>query len=548
MSVIPRPLRILLLPAVLLLPTLAPAQDDLFSEALVIHHQVEALQRQNRSTLGVYVGAAVNDLILRRVEVQIDDLPVRKYEYGSFEAEALRRGGLHRLLVADVEPGAHRLRARFFVRRIGATPDTPRFVLTLTETFNKSNVPMSLEFAVQSGGRGPATLRVLRSDGRSDALRQRVARYAEDARVNWVAAAEGPPVSAIPDPAPPSQNVGLFNASLILFRNGRREQALDMLERIGTGDDDTPDEQLVRDLANLTLGYQMLRERNGASAKDAFGRVRSPGPYANPALLGLGWAALLPSGARARGGRGADRLAEMAPDQADELRRRDPLRYNWSQGVDISDRSLRAALTAWNELALRNPFDPVVQEGMLVVAYALQRLDAHAQAQQQYETTIARLERVRTRLDELLLELGDGRLFERIDADPGHGWRRWLADFDADAQSGYMPLLTTDTDFVDAIEARRPLLFQARLLARHAEALAAMPQDDARVRALQQRIAELQQRSAGPLAQATARAGAAALAVLQRIAVSTDAYLVDARFALARIYDPPPAGGNGAMP
>ena len=170
---IPRPLRILLLPAMLLLPTLAPAQDDLFSEALVIHHQVEALQRQNRSTLGVYVGAAVNDLILRRVEVQIDDLPVRKYEYGSFEAEALRRGGLHRLLVADVEPGAHRLRARFFVRRIGATPDTPRFVLTLTETFNKSNVPMSLEFAVQSGGRGPATLRVLRSDGRSDAVESR---------------------------------------------------------------------------------------------------------------------------------------------------------------------------------------------------------------------------------------------------------------------------------------------------------------------------------------------------------------------------------------
>src|SRR5690606_38774746 len=122
-------------------------------------------------------------------------------------------------------------------------------------------------------------------------------RFAEDARLNWVAAAEGPPVSAIPDPAPPSQNIGLFNAALALFRGGRREQAIGMLGRIGTSEDQTADEQMVRDLANLTLGFQMLRERDGAAAHVAFGRVRSPGPYANPALLGLGWAALLPPGA-----------------------------------------------------------------------------------------------------------------------------------------------------------------------------------------------------------------------------------------------------------
>lgn len=543
-----RPLRILFLLAAFLLPETAPAQDDLFTEALVIHHQVEALQRERQSALIVYVGAAVDDLILRRAEVRIDDGPVRQYEYGGFEPEALQRGGLHRIFIADVEPGVHRLRARFFVRRVGARPDSPRFVVTLDETFKKHTVPLSLELAVQSDGRGGATLRVLRSDGRNTALHQRVARFAEDARLNWVAAAEGPPVSAIPAPAPPSQNIGLFNAALALFRSGRREQALEILGRIGTTDDQTADEQMVRDLANLTLGFQMLRERNGAAANVAFGRVRSPGPYANPALLGLGWAALLPPGAASRATRKAGKLDTLSAGQADELRRRMPLQYSWSQGVQISERSLRSALVPWNELALRNPFDPVVQEGMLVVAYALQQLGFEEQAKQQYLRAIGRLEQVRQCLDELLPELEDGRFFEVLDAEVDNGWRRWLADFDADGQSGYMRLLTLDADFVDAAEARRPLVFQQRLLARHAQTLSAMEQDDARVISLQRRIDELAQRSAAPLADATTRLRDAAIAVLLRTSLSTDAYLVDARFALARIYDPPQAGDRRGAP
>ncbi|MES0874925.1 hypothetical protein [Sinimarinibacterium thermocellulolyticum] len=534
-----RPLRILLLFAALLLPPVVCAQHDLFSEALLIHHQVEALQRQRQSALIVYVGAAVDDLILRRAEVRIDEGPPRQYEYGGFEPEALRRGGLHRIFIDDVEPGAHRLRARFFVRRVGARPDSPRLVITLDETFTKHHAPLSLELAVQSDGRGGASLRVLRSDGRSDALRQRVARFAEDARLNWVAAAEGPPVSAIPEPAPPSQNVGLFNAALALFRSDRRAQAIELLTRIGTGEDQTADEQMVRDLANLTLGYQMLREGDGAAASLALGRVRSPGPYANPALLGLGWAALLPTGAATRSTRKAGKPAALSDEQAEALRRRMPLQYGWTQGVQISERRLRSALVPWNELALRNPFDPVVQEGMLVLAYALQRLGYEEQARQQYLRAIERLEQVRRRLDELLPELEDGRFLALLDAEVDHGWRRWLADFDTDAREGYMRLLTQDADFVDAVEARRPLVFQQRLLQRHAQTLATLPQDDAHVRALQVRLDDLLERGATPLAEAGARVRDAAIAVLLRSRRSTDAHLADARFALARIYDPP---------
>jgi tetratricopeptide (TPR) repeat protein len=543
-----RPLRTLLLVLASMLPPALSAQEDLFTEALVIHHQVEALQRQRQSALIVYIGAAVDDLILRRAEVRIDEQPPQAYEYGGFEPEALQRGGLHRVLMADVAPGEHRIRVRLFVRRVGARPDSPRFVITLDESFKKHNVPLSLELAVQSDRRGGATMRVLRSDGRSTALHQRVARFAEDARLNWVAAAEGPPVSAIPDPAPPSQNIGLFNAALALFRNGRRQQAIEMLGRIGTSADQTADEQMVRDLANLTLGFQMLRERNGAAANVAFGRVRSPGPYANPALLGLGWAAVLPAGAASRPARKAGKTDKLSAAQADELRRRMPLQYSWSQGVQISERNLRSALVPWNELALRNPFDPVVQEGMLVVAYALQQLGFEEQAKQQYLRAVGRLEQVRQRLDELLPEIEDGRFFELIDEEVDNGWRRWLADFDDDGGEGYMRLLSRNADFIDAAEARRPLVFQKRLLARHAQTLRALPPGDPRVASLLQRIDDLAQRSVAPLDAATARVRDAAIAVLLRTSLSTDAYLVDARFALARIYDPPQARDAGGQP
>src|SRR5690606_12705345 len=145
------------------------------------------------------------------------------------------------------------------------------------------------------------------------------------------------------------------------------------------------------------------------------------------------------------------------------------------------------------------PFDPVVQEGMLVLGYALQQLGAQVQAKQQYEFAIERLEQVRVRLDELWPELQDGRFFATVDAEVDHGWRRWLADFDAVTRDGYKRLLTADADFVDAAEARRPRVLQQGLLADHSQALTTLSQDDVRVQALQRCIDEHAQRSAAPL-------------------------------------------------
>jgi hypothetical protein len=524
-----RPLHTLLLAALLWLAP-SPAQAELFDEVLAAHHQAEALLRTRQAELSVYVSGVASGLLLRKAELQIDDAPAQHYTYSRVESEALQRGGLHRLHVTQLERGMHRLRARVLARRIGAAPGTPYIELQIDETFEKGGVSLALELTVPPDWQRPwARLGVLRSDGPSDALRQRVERFAEDAQWYWVAAAEGPRGAALPPPARASALVGHYNAALVLLKNKRTKQGIAKLTQIGTADVDEADELRVRDLANLALGYRMLRDGNGPAASVALGRVRSDGPYAHPALLGLGWASLLPSGSRVRA---------AAQDVDADQQRRMPLQHSWTAGVKLGERNLRAALVPWTELAQRNPFDPVAQEGLLLVAYALQQLRAHERAEVQYQLAAARLAGVVRQIDAALQAFDDGRIFALIDAESAGGWRRWLADLPADGETGYFRLLAADADFIDALEARQPLLYQQRLLARHARDLEALAQTDATAAALRTRILALSERVAAPLAQASLTVGAAAQRVLLDLRVSASAYLADANLALARIYDP----------
>jgi hypothetical protein len=142
-----RPLHTLLLAALLWLAPL-PAQAELFDEVLAAHHQAEALLRKREAELSVYIGGVVDGLLLRQAEVRIDDAPPQHYTYSRVESEALQRGGLHRLHVAQLERGMHRLRARVLARRIGAAPGTPYIELQIDETFEKGGVSLALELTV----------------------------------------------------------------------------------------------------------------------------------------------------------------------------------------------------------------------------------------------------------------------------------------------------------------------------------------------------------------------------------------------------------------
>ncbi|MEQ1439101.1 hypothetical protein AAG565_07040 [Fontimonas sp. SYSU GA230001] len=528
------------------------AYADLSAEVRALHEEVAALTLTE--DVQIYVGAAAGPLLLRRVQVQIDEQPPFDYEYSSFESAALQRGGLHRLHAGALAPGVHRLRAQFIARRADAGPLTPRVELRLDQAFEMGAQALSLQLTLAhtGGWRDRALLNLAQSQPPDAAQVRRAARYAIDAREAWVAAVADAP-SGLPSPdVSGAAAIVRYNEAVTMLREGRRDTGIAALTQIAGGEAPDADALRVRDLANLTLGHQLLRERRNAEAAEALRRVRSPGPYGNAALLALGWSRLLPQ-ARTTGDddpAGAAATGMAWPlDAADTpaLRRRMPFRYNAAVAAGERERDLRVALVPWNELSGGDPFDPVVQEGMLVVAYALQHLGAQEQAQRHYLRSIERLQQTGARLDDALAQARDGRLLALVDAQTADGWRRWLADLPYDDATAYVRILAGDAAVVDALEARRPLRFQRDLLAQDAQALATVADSQD----LRTRVELVARHVKAALDAADARVVEAASAALQARAKITRGYLAEARFALARLHDPVPRAAQqlaGAAP
>src|SRR5690349_23350053 len=81
-----------------------------------------------------------------------------------------------------------------------------------------------------------------------------------------------------------------YNLAFALIRAGKVADGREQLETIGTLATANLEQLVLRDKANLTLGYQYLQEQRGPAARAAFARIRAQGPYSNRGLLGLGWA------------------------------------------------------------------------------------------------------------------------------------------------------------------------------------------------------------------------------------------------------------------
>lgn len=515
----------------------APAHAGLAPEVVALYREVQALPVHG-DRFELLIGEHSQDLILRRVRVQIDDDAPLEYEYSALETAALQNGGRHRLLQMSLPAGAHRLRIALIARHVDALPQTPRVDATVDYPFDKAAGPLTLDVSLVDRGwlRG-VTLDVQASPQTTPAQRQRVAQFAADAQRGWLAELDAPQ----PPEAMSSTPVSRYNDAVALVRDGARDAGIAALASLAVADGAaTPESLRVRDLANLTLGYQHLRGRNGAAAADALRRVRSPGPYGNAALLGLGWSYLLPTTAASAAEADADVAAgwwpQDAPDSAD-LRRRMPFRYNWSVAAGERAMDLRSALVAWNELVGREPLDPIVQEGMLVVPYALQHLGAHEQAYVRYLRAIEQLQAARAQIDDALAQLRDGRFLALVDAETGDGWRRWLADLPYADDTAYTRVLVDSAEVLDTLEARRPLRDQQRLLSLMQQMLEGhetTPQIDA----LRQRALALQRQTGARLATADAALVAAAEAALRTRREGIGTYLSEARFAVARLNDP----------
>ncbi len=546
---------------------------SLITEALEIDQQTRARHAAapvtgDVATVTVYVDSHVPRLMLLEMTLQIDtDQPIR-HRYGEAESLALQTQAVHRLASVATTAGKHHLYAEYVARYPEDKPGTPRLRATLVRDWEQPAGGLAMELSLGEaglfGGRPQLTQRQWTPvpDGLDDAelhsidlmiasgreldaaedlldLRRRSGGALPDAfaqRLNAsLALLQGAAGSPAPIEPAPAQATAFSQ-----YDSAAASGDVAMLDRLGRQEALDERSLALRDKANAALGFHLLESGQGKSADEALRRVRSPGPYSEVALLGLGWAQLVASQSSG---------AKAAPVKTALSTQSSSFSSLWAIAGDKQAEDLRRALVPWTELIGRDPTQAPVQEAMLAIPYAMDHLGAHRQAQLYTTRAIDKLENTRAHLAAALEHIASGRMValavER-DAPDDNGWAWWLAALPEprwwlSAPPGapdnfYMERLLQDDEFRSQLQVSRRLYELDRLLAQDIAALADQPdaqqQLNARINALRPQLASL------AAAQRRELEGTATREV-QALKRQTENYLVEAHFAMARLNDRP---------
>ncbi|MGB5178945.1 MAG: tetratricopeptide repeat protein [Gammaproteobacteria bacterium] len=209
-----------------------------------------------------------------------------------------------------------------------------------------------------------------------------------------------------------------YNLGIALIRDQQQQQGAKQLDRIGDIHGRDEELRLLRDKANLALGYSYLQDGNPEMARKTLERVRLEGPLSNRALLGTGWA-------------------------------------------NSDSENFAAALVPWLELSSRDSTDPAVQESLLAIPYAMTKMNLHGRAVQHYNDGIRQLIEERQKLDQSIHAIRQGgllNLLQQHDLGAGNGWMQQL-HLDSEAPAlRYQLTLMSSHDFQEAVKNYRDLL------------------------------------------------------------------------------------------
>src|SRR5712672_1113549 len=81
-----------------------------------------------------------------------------------------------------------------------------------------------------------------------------------------------------------------YNLGIAQLRAGKKQEAVEQLDKAGRIQANDPSGLAIRDKSNLVLGSLLFESGHFERAKQALDRVRLDGPFSNEALLGAGWA------------------------------------------------------------------------------------------------------------------------------------------------------------------------------------------------------------------------------------------------------------------
>ena len=224
-----------------------------------------------------------------------------------------------------------------------------------------------------------------------------------------------------------------YNLGVALVRKGLVTEADPFLTAVGSMESGRRELRSLRDRANLALGYAYLQNNQPELAKPVLERVRLDGPFSNKALLGVGWA-------------------------------------------DAAAGEFQAALTPWMELRDRNLLDSAVQEAYLAVPYAFAKLNANAQAAENYEVAIRSFDSETVNIDSSIEEINNGTMLDKLlrrDEKDHYGWFWQLRELPNSPQSRYLYHLLAGHDFQEGLKNYRDLAFLGGTLAKWQDSIVA---------------------------------------------------------------------------
>ncbi len=272
-----------------------------------------------------------------------------------------------------------------------------------------------------------------------------------------------------------------YNLGVALINDGRLAEGRAWLDKVALLTPYDQEQLVLKDKANMLLGYHFLQNQQGGTAKPFFARVRTEGPYSNRALLGLGWSELAPRGAvqkkidpktgesnvSTKSGGSLGLLLRPGFVDTDVSKRLGIRPYKFEKAPKDLQEAIERALVPWTELITRDPMDPAVQEGLLAIPYAFDSLRAFEQSAQLYLKAVGVLETARKRIDVAIDSIRKGRMVETIvrrdlDSEAGREWR--LRDLPDAPETYYLQSLLAEHRFQESLKNYRDMRLIARNL------------------------------------------------------------------------------------
>lgn len=175
-----------------------------------------------------------------------------------------------------------------------------------------------------------------------------------------------------------------YNYAIALLNDGQFDKAVDEMNKVGRRNFASEEMRSLKDRANVALGFLFLRAKDPNKAREYLERVRLNGPFANKALLGIGWAEMM-----------------------------------------VAD--YESALVPLMELHGRSIADQAVLEAYLAVPHAFSQVQSPNQSVEYYDKAIRTFENELNNLNNINDKIAKkNALASYLEGDPRHD-REWLS-------------------------------------------------------------------------------------------------------------------------